>query len=97
MSKLIGIVEAVTRLDAVWAGAEDATGLSREQLIAVEQAIGVVQRRVDAVHADVAARIAYESRTELGAGSLAREHGFRTAGKLIAATTGVSSGMRPGW
>ncbi|GAA2935908.1 hypothetical protein GCM10010458_19690 [Microbacterium luteolum] len=75
-----------------WAGADDATGLSREQLIAVETAIGVVQRTADAVHADVAARIAYESRAELGAGSLAKEHGFRSAAKLIAATTGVSSG-----
>lgn len=92
MSTLIGLQEAVTRLDAVWAAAADAAGLSREQLIAVEAAIGVVQRTVDAVHADVAARIAHESRAELGAGSLAKEHGFRTAGKLIAAATGVSSG-----
>ncbi|WP_223624074.1 HNH endonuclease signature motif containing protein [Microbacterium sp. EST19A] len=92
MSKLPGLIEAVSRLDQVWAGADDATGLSREQLIAVDQAIGVLRRRLDAAHADVAARIAYESRTELGAGSLAKEHGFRTAAKLLAATGGVSSG-----
>ncbi len=92
MSKLTGLLEAVTRLDAVWAGADDAAGLSREQLIAVETAIGVVQRTADAVHADVAARISHESRAELGSGSLAKEHGFRSAAKLIAATTGVSLG-----
>lgn len=92
MSTLTGLHEAVTRLDAVWAGAGDATGLSREDLIAVESAVGVVQRCLDAVHADVAARIAYESRAGLGAGSLAKEHGFRSAAKLIAASTGVSSG-----
>jgi 5-methylcytosine-specific restriction protein A len=90
MSKLTGLHEAVTRLDAVWAGAADATGLSREQLVAVEAAIGVVQRRLDAVHADVAAGIAYESRVELGAGSLAKEHGYRTAAKLLEATGGIS-------
>ncbi len=92
MSKLPGLVEAVTRLESVWAGADDATGLSREQLIAVNDAIGVVQRRLDAAHADVAARIADESRTELGSGSLAKEHGYRTAGKLLAATGGISAG-----
>ena len=36
MSKLTGLHEAVTRLDAVWADTDDATSLSREQLIAVE-------------------------------------------------------------
>jgi 5-methylcytosine-specific restriction protein A len=92
MSKPTGLIEAVTRLDTAWAGAGDASGLSREQLIVVEAAIGVVQRTLDGVHAEVAARIAYESRAELGASSLAKEHGFRTAGKLIAASSGVSAG-----
>ena len=92
MSKLTGLHEAVTRLDAVWADADDPTDLSRDQLIAVNAAMGVVQRRLDAAHADVAARIAHESRRELGAGSLAKEQGFRTAAKLLAATGGVSMG-----
>lgn len=92
MSKLTGLHQAVARLDVAWAGADDAMGLSREQLIAVNDALGALQRCADAVHADVAAGIAHESRRELGAGSLAKEHGFRTAAKLIAATTGISSG-----
>ncbi|WP_341946502.1 DUF222 domain-containing protein [Microbacterium sp. LWH11-1.2] len=92
MSKLPGLIEAVTRLDQLWADADDATGLSREQLIAVNDAIGVLRRQADAAHADVAARIAHESRRELGAGSLAKEQGYRTAAKLLAATGGVSTG-----
>ncbi|WP_240747126.1 DUF222 domain-containing protein [Microbacterium sp. K24] len=76
----------------MWADAGDATGLSREQLIAVNDAIGVLRRRLDAAHADVAARIAHESRAELGSGSLAKEYGYRTAGKLLAATGGISTG-----
>uniref|UniRef100_UPI00109CD58B DUF222 domain-containing protein n=1 Tax=Microbacterium sp. K24 TaxID=2305446 RepID=UPI00109CD58B len=67
-------------------------GLSREQLIAVNDAIGVVRRRLDATHADAAARIAHESRTELGSAGLAKEYGYRTAGKLLAATGGISAG-----
>jgi 5-methylcytosine-specific restriction protein A len=92
MSKLPGLVEAVTRLEDVWADVGDATGLSREQLIAVNDAIGVLRRRLDATHADVAARIAHESRTELGSAGLAKEYGYRTAGKLLAATSGISAG-----
>lgn len=84
--------EAVASLDAAWGAAADATELSRAQLVAVNAAIGVLQRRVDAVHAEVAAGIAHESRPELGPGSLAKEQGFRTPAKLIAATTGGSTG-----
>lgn len=84
--------EAIASLDAAWGAAADATELSRAQLVAVNAAIGVLQRRVDAVHAEVAAGIAHESRPELGPGSLAKEQGFRTPAKLIAATTGGSTG-----
>ncbi len=84
--------EAVASLDAAWGAAADATELSRAQLVAVNAAIGVLQRRVDAVHAEVAAGIAHESLPELGPGSLAKEQGFRTPAKLIAATTGGSTG-----
>lgn len=84
--------EAIASLDAVWGVAGDATELSRAQLVAANEAIGVLQRRVDAVHAEVAAGIAHESRPELGSGSLAKEQGFRTPAKLIAATTGASTG-----
>ncbi|WP_334149295.1 DUF222 domain-containing protein [Microbacterium sp.] len=92
MAKLVGVHEAMARLDAAWADAHDATELSRRQLIAVNAAIGVLQRRVEAVQADVAAGIAHESRPELGAESLAKQQGFRSPAKLIAATTGVSAG-----
>ncbi|MGL3149031.1 DUF222 domain-containing protein [Microbacterium sp. A82] len=92
MSQLTAIHEALNGLDAVWADAGDSNILTREQLIAAETAVGLLQRRLDALHVDVAAGIAHESRTELGPDSLAKQQGFRTAAKLIAATTGVSSG-----
>lgn len=92
MSKLTVLHEALSRLDDVWADADDATELSRDQLVAMTDAIGVLQRRLDAVHVDVAAGIASESRVELGADSLAKQQGFRNAAKLIAAATGVSTG-----
>lgn len=92
MSKLVGLHEALGRLEAVWAGTDDAQDLSREQLVAVNDAIGVLQRRVSAVQVEVAAGIARESRPELGAGSLAKQQGFRSPAALIAAATGVSTG-----
>ncbi|MGO2932396.1 DUF222 domain-containing protein [Microbacterium sp.] len=92
MSKLIGLHEALSRLHDVWADADDSNNLSREQLIAATDAIGVLQRRLDAVHVGVAAGVASESRTELGSDSLAKQHGFRTPAKLIAASIGVSTG-----
>ncbi|MGW9627189.1 DUF222 domain-containing protein [Microbacterium sp. NPDC055521] len=90
MSKLTPLIEAMSSLDRSWGDAEDATDLT--QLIAIDSAIGMVKRRLDAVHADVAAGISRESRPELGAGSLAKQQGYRTPAKLIAATTGVSTG-----
>jgi 5-methylcytosine-specific restriction protein A len=92
MAKLVGVHEAVARLDAAWADADDASGLSRGQLLAVNAAIGELQRRVEAVQADVAAGIARESRPELGAESLAKQQGFRDPATLIAAVTGRSTG-----
>ena len=92
MSKLVGVHEALGRLEAVWAGASDARDLSREQLIAVNDAIGALQRRLSAVQVEVAAGIARESRSELGAGSLAKQQGFRSPAALIASAAGVSAG-----
>ncbi|MEU4013655.1 DUF222 domain-containing protein [Microbacterium sp. NPDC028030] len=92
MSTLIGLHEAMACLDAAWADAAGAGDLSRPQLIEVGAALGVLQRRLDAVHTDVAAGISRESRPELGADSLAKQQGFRSPAKLIAATTGVSTG-----
>lgn len=84
--------EAIDALDAVWAGAGSAQSLSRGQLIAANDAVGVLRRRLDALHAEVAAGIAHESRPELGPGSLAKEQGFRSTAGLIAATGGGSTG-----
>lgn len=92
LAPLAPIHEAISRLDEVWADAAGSSVLSREQLLRAEEAIGVLQRRLDAVHVDVAAGIASESRRELGPDALAKQQGFRSPAKMIAATTGISTG-----
>ncbi|WP_258567134.1 13E12 repeat family protein [Microbacterium sp. Se5.02b] len=92
MSKLAALHEAMSRLDEAWADADASGELSRQQLIAVSASIGVLQRRLDAVHIEVAACISRESRPELGAESLAKQQGFRNPATMIAATVGVSRG-----
>lgn len=86
---------AVSALRAAW-GAEgehsDVKDLGRARLIAVNDGLGVIQHLRDALHADVAAAIARESRPELGADSLSKQQGFRNPAALIAATTGTSTG-----
>jgi hypothetical protein len=83
-----------TALDAVAAavGDRDAAGLAQGELIAVNNAFGVLKRCVDAAYLPVAAEIGRQSRVELGRDSLARKQGFGTPGKLISATTGTSVG-----
>ncbi|WP_258185806.1 13E12 repeat family protein [Microbacterium sp. PAMC22086] len=92
MSKLTALHEAMSRLDEAWSDAGDSGDLSREQLIEVSASIGVLRRRLDAVHVSVAACISRESRPELGAESLAKQQGYRSPATLIAAATGVSTG-----
>ncbi|MFJ4223726.1 DUF222 domain-containing protein [Microbacterium sp. NPDC089695] len=92
MATLTALHEAMTRLDEVWAECDDIRSLSRAQLLAVNGAVDALKRRLDAVHVDVAARIAEESRSELGADSLAKQQGYRSSAKLIAASTGMSTG-----
>ncbi|SFS02467.1 HNH endonuclease [Microbacterium sp. cf046] len=94
---LAGIDEAVAALRAAWAvGGEGSlppvSALKGSQLIAVNEAMGLLRRRTDAVHAPVAAEIARESRPELGSDGLAKKQGYRNTAVLIAATTGTSTG-----
>lgn len=91
-TRLSAMHEAIAALDAAWGRAHDAEGLSRRQLVAVNDALGLVQRRLDAVRVAVAAGIARESRPELGAESLAKQQGYRTPATLIATSAGVSTG-----
>ncbi|GAA4490750.1 DUF222 domain-containing protein [Microbacterium panaciterrae] len=89
---LAPLLEAARLLEQTWAGAGSGSDLSRAQLIAVNDAIGQLKRTADAVHSEVAASVAFESRRELGPQSLAKQQGFRTAAQLIAMTTGASTG-----
>ena len=91
-STLDPLLEATRLLVQVWGDAESGSELSRARLVAVNEAIGAVRRCLDAVHAEVAAGIARESRRELGPGSLAKQQGFRTPAQWIATTTGASTG-----
>lgn len=89
---LTPLLEALERLEEVWADAGNAAELDRAQLLQAHRAVGLVQRRLDGIHAEIAASIARESRPELGAASLAKEQGFRSPSTMIAATTGGSTG-----
>ncbi len=88
---------AVRKVRVAWQGESsgdltDVTGLGRQRLMAVNEALGELQRYKDALHAPVAAEIARESRPELGADRLSRQQGFRNPAVLIAATTGTTTG-----
>ena len=91
-STLDPLLEATRLLAAAWGDASTGAGLSRAQLVVVNEAIGSARRCLDAVHAEVAAGIAHESRPELGPESLAKQQGFRTTAQLIATTTGATTG-----
>lgn len=84
--------EAIAGLDQTWADADRPSGLSRAQLVAANDAIGLARRRLEALHAELVAEIAHESRPELGPDSLAKQQGFRNPAQMIAATTGSSVG-----
>jgi hypothetical protein len=66
--------------------------LSREELLAVSRELGARRRRLDAALAAAAAEIGRRSTADDGAAGLARREGYPTPGKLIAATTGGSTG-----
>ena len=83
MSKLTLLLEAISSLSEAWADASDSNDLSRKRLISAMEAVGVARRRLDAVQVDIAAGLAKESRADLGADSLAKQHGFRTPAKML--------------
>lgn len=86
------LAAAVDALRRAWAEGGDAAAFSGSDLIGVNAAISAVKRLADAVHAPVASQVAQQSHSELGAESLAKQQGFRSATQLIAATSGISSG-----
>lgn len=69
-----------------------ADGIEGAALASLNEAMGVLRRHVEAVHATVAAEVARASRVELGNAGLAKKQGFRTPASMIAASTGVSVG-----
>ncbi|MBV0895788.1 HNH endonuclease signature motif containing protein [Microbacterium sp. NC79] len=89
---LTPLLEAVAALESAWCDAECGTDLDRTQLLAVNAAMGTLQRRFDGLRAEVAAGIEHESRPELGPDGLAKQQGFRNSATLIAATTGGTTG-----
>ncbi|SDL95458.1 HNH endonuclease [Microbacterium azadirachtae] len=86
------LLEATRLLQDAWGAAPTSTALSRPQLLAVNDALGLVKRLAEGLQSVVGNRISYESRPELGPQSLARQQGFRNAAQLIATTTGASTG-----
>jgi 5-methylcytosine-specific restriction protein A len=85
------IAEALDALIAA-GGDRHAPSLTTAELVAVNQAFGVLRRRVDAAFAPIAAEISRQSRGELGGDSLARRQGFRSPVAFISTTTGASVG-----
>ena len=92
---LSGFATAVTAIGDAWRCAPDGErihvdDLCQPELVAVNDALAVAQRRLDGLRASVAAAISRESRPELGADSLAKKNGFRNATAFVAATAGTS-------
>lgn len=91
-STLDPLLEATRVLQDAWGAARTSADLSRAQMLAVNDALGLVKRVSEGLHSEVGSRISYESRAELGPQSLAKQQGFRNAAQLIATTTGASTG-----
>ncbi|SFI36981.1 HNH endonuclease [Microbacterium saccharophilum] len=85
------LLEAVTAAREVWPVGR-LEGVEGARLIAVNDALGVARRLLEAAWTQVAAEIARQSRPELGADSLAKANGFRTATALLASTLGTTNG-----
>ncbi|KHK99593.1 hypothetical protein LK09_03020 [Microbacterium mangrovi] len=93
------LVEAVRGVDAGWLSAlgggfpsavvdDDVEAMTDAGLLAVNEALAGLGRRVQALQARIAHGISRRSARELGVDGLARKAGFRSPEKLIAATTG---------
>lgn len=91
-ARLTPLFEAIERLGSAWADAGMSTDLSRAELLGEHRAISELQRCLDGLHAEIAATIAHESRSELGPEGLAKLHGYRSAAVMIAAGTGGAVG-----
>lgn len=91
-----GVAEALSTARDAWGSAAVAgasvEGMSGPALVALNDAIASLRKQVDAVHVQVAAQVARQSRPELGNAGLARQQGFRSPTALIAASTGGTSG-----
>lgn len=85
------LLEAVTAARAVWPVGR-VEGTEGARLLAVNDALGTARRLLEAASTQVAAEIARQSRPELGADSLAKANGFRTATALLASTLGTTNG-----
>jgi hypothetical protein len=70
----------------------DLAVMSDPGLLAINDSLSDLRRRVDALHAHVAAAIASRSTPDLGSAGLARKSGHRTPARLIAAATGGHPG-----
>ncbi|MCK6067945.1 MULTISPECIES: HNH endonuclease [Microbacterium] len=87
-SPTAAIAEALSALDAAWGDAPDTSALPDATVKLINERVADLRRRVDGLHARVAAEVAARSRPELGTEGLARKNGFRTPAKLIAEATG---------
>ncbi len=91
-SPVAPLLEALTALDDAWRKAAGASGdeaaMTDAAVLAIHDQLAAVRRRLDGLHSRVAADLARRSRPELGKDGLARQAGFRTPAKLIAAATG---------
>ncbi len=68
----------------------DVTGLARAELLDLSRDLAGLRRAVDVALAQVAAEIDRRSTADDGAAGLAAREGFRSAGELLARTTGGS-------
>lgn len=104
MNDLIDAMDAaLAKVRAAWAESGEQMDASRDArgqidamtdagLMAVNEALAAARRRLDALHAPVAAEIAGRSAASRGSEGFARKNGHRTPVKLIATTTGGHAG-----